>query len=249
MFATVLKFNPNHDSKGRFASSGGGSAVSGKDITASAFVSPNKTDYRVFSQAVAMLHSPEQRNLAKVSKKIDEKLKLSSYSANAVGAWADGAENALSLEMKGNVDWETLRVATAMKGALAEQKAVLPFQVKEGGKDSLYHIDTTSTDLVDIHKTLLAQGIGNHTLVPQKSGTRIIIFDQGSTITKDAIAIGKHYETTVTRYKGQGEFIGSWTSREEGAKDYAKIIEAYGRNRGQDKIAFWEKLRNNWGKA
>lgn len=242
-WATLLKFNPHHDPKnGQFTS---GSLADG--LQGEVFVSPNREEHLDFQQAVGKLDSDEQHNLIAVSKKIDAGLGIKARTQSGLGAWADGAENSIVQTITNTVDWDTLRVSAAMKGLLAEQKAVLPFQVDADGKDRLYNVTVASTDLEAVHKDLIKLGLEFHTLVPEGKSIKVIAFDQGAQLGAVMEKIGEHYDTEIQQWRGHGEFLGSWDSREEGRKIYESAIENYQQNQGHDKLRFWQRLRANWG--
>jgi hypothetical protein len=78
-------------------------------------------------KAIAALRSPAQAALMKTSgeiDRIDRQLGISAWDRPAIGAWADGAENSIMTVATG-ATMDQLRVAGAMKGAVANQKSVL----------------------------------------------------------------------------------------------------------------------------
>lgn len=99
---------------------------------ATGFMSPN-VGQMTFDQAVDAVRSPAQVALARISDEVDAALGIKGSShANAIGAWADGAENSIIVEMPG-ASHPQARLAMAMKGHLADQKSVLLF---EPGKET-----------------------------------------------------------------------------------------------------------------
>ena len=116
---------------GQWASSGGGGGA--------AFVSPN-VEQTTFEGAQKGLASYRQYALQEAADEIDAELGLESTHANIIGAWADGAENSVLSEIK-NPDWDTLKTSGAMKGFLADQKAVLLFKQDDEGKAVLYTME------------------------------------------------------------------------------------------------------------
>jgi len=118
-------FDPSQprDEHGRWTD-GGGSSITGDAPTS--FVSPNVSNL-TFEQAVAALKSPAQVKLSKAAGYIDSKLGINSKNFAAIGAWSDGAENSLMVIAPG-ASVPQMRAASAMKGYLADQKAVLVFE-------------------------------------------------------------------------------------------------------------------------
>ena len=64
---------------------------------------------------------------------------------------------------------DQLRVAAAMKGAVANQKSVLVVNENPSGKGILYRFHATG-DLALINKSLVQDGVAFHTLVPFDGG-------------------------------------------------------------------------------
>src|SRR5512135_444615 len=127
MFAKILKFNPNHDERGRFATSEGSASVESKAPIGMSFVSPNVGEDASMGHAVAALGSNEQKQFVSTFEKVDKMLGTQGAQVGVLGAWADGAENTV-LQLSSGMDYQKLLVSAAMKGYLAEQKAVITFK-------------------------------------------------------------------------------------------------------------------------
>ncbi len=106
--------------------------------------------------------------MLKTSSEVDQGLGIAARDQSAIGAWADGAENAV-MTVTAGADMAKLRLAGAMKGALANQKAVLVCNENPNGKGVLYRFRATG-DLAMINRQLVADGIAFHTLVPFEGG-------------------------------------------------------------------------------
>jgi hypothetical protein len=94
------------------------------------FVSPSVKSGLDFKGAVRELNSRQQARLRAASSDINGKVGIKgAQEVNIIGAWSDGAEN--SIMSRSDADWERTKLASVMKGHLADQKAVLVFQQGE----------------------------------------------------------------------------------------------------------------------
>lgn len=179
------------------------------------FVSPNNDPANMdFNGAHAALTSQRQKQLLQASSYIDGALGISSHDSSVIGAWSDGAENSVMTTVKG-ADFDTLKLGAAMKGYLADQKAVLVFQQEKGGGATLANFHATG-DVNSIHKNALADGLAFHTLVPDADGkgATVYVADLDNS-ARDAISKGaKRYGGTVSFSEGRAEFVG--TTKEDG---------------------------------
>ena len=135
-----------------------------------------------------------------------------------------------------------------MKGLLAEQKAVLAFQNDPDGPDRMWKVRVESKDVKETHEKLLKLGIENHTLVDHGTHHEVYIFDQGGEIADKVQSFQMKGGHHVEGVRGSGEFIGSWTSREEGASKYREVLSAFASN-GQahrDAVKQFHQLRRRW---
>lgn len=214
----VQKFNPNHDKQGRFATAEG-----------NIFVSPNEKEDLTFDQAVQGLGSKEQSSMKTLAADVIEKIDSGGEVHNAIGDWSDGAENSLVL-MPHTKDRDKVRYMAAVLGDHANQKAVIPFIPDSKGKDSVWTFEVPE-DLDKTRETLNKFGVQFRTLEKKSSGTHVYIFDPGSSLRGKMEELGEHYDKSIGRIKGTGEFVGGDT-REEGRQAYSKIFEQYeGKNK------------------
>ena len=232
----ILTFNPYKESIQKYSkdqprhpkgSREGGRFADGKRSRGIDFVSPNKGNL-TYSGAKQRLGSQEQAHLTALSGRVNKALGIKGSIHNVVGAWADGAENSTVGVYNGDVPYETIRVAASMKGLLEQQKAVIAFKAREGGKARITEI-TLPGNMDDHHQMMLDGGIEFHTLQPIKGGVKAWVFQEESNeelnglLSSYAGLRGGKLET----WAGDGEFIGSWDSREEGKIAYVKEIQAY----------------------
>jgi len=190
------------------------------------YVSPNVEENTKFDEAVKQVDSDRQKNFVSLAHRVCEAVLGQSEVNNAVGAWADGAEN--STHITSHTDnVEDLKYAGALLAKAAQQKAFLWFRHDPAGGSLLYTI-RTEEDLSTIEKRVRGvAALENHTLVPHSWGTEIQVFDKDGSSAEaiGAFSAAHGYRTTAAR--GEGNFEGSWTSREEGAKEYDRIIQDY----------------------
>jgi thioredoxin reductase len=225
------------------------------DVGPTAFVSPN-VGHLSFNEARAALSSPRQKVLAEASDDIDRRLgKTQAHAQGVVGAWSDGAENSLMMNMPG---WshDEARLALAMKGYIGDQKSALLFTPDHKG-DSFLASLSIKGDLGAIHKSLLQSGLENHTLEPTADGAIVHVWgtDQATADAVDKVAGENGTEAKFSA--GHGEFIGTAKQdgtdreqRDDARQQYAAIIsEAAARPEfeGRNLARTWDIVRYRWG--
>lgn len=190
------------------------------------FYSPNIEESVDFVKAQKELRS---ENLAKgrlIAEDIDAQLGLKGETHNAVGDTKEWGAEASLYKKFDNIDWETNRYSTALKGRAMKQKGVIAFIGQEGGKDSLYLLDIPSRDMVSLRADLDANGLLFRTIEETPKTTKVIIFDQGTTLATNVKSLSEKYGITPEWRAGKGEFIGGDT-RAEGLRAYNKVINEY----------------------
>jgi 8-oxo-dGTP pyrophosphatase MutT (NUDIX family) len=221
----ALDFDPNQarDPQGRWTAVGGGSGFE--------FVSPSVGQAKQLPEAIEGLKGDRQRALHGASKEIDNELHITGKDADAIGAWSDGAENSMVTTVANDEDWDRLKVSAAMKGDLADQKAVLVFKQKEGGTAALYHFPTHESDITKLHENLLADGSAH------------------AAVAKAA----ERYHARVDYQIGQAEFIGTTKQtgsdreqRDDARRAYAEIIR---RSPVPGSQEVWARVHNHWGQT
>jgi ADP-Ribosyltransferase in polyvalent proteins len=235
-FSELFKYDPNQarDLRGRWTDGSMGGLQ---------MVSPNVLENMGFDDAVRAMGEPRSKEVLQASQEVDGIVGLNIRHFPALGAWSDGAENSLLCRVEPPATYDEIKVSAAMKGMLADQKAVIPFRVEEGGPDSMYSMTVNSSDLKQLNKELVGMGIEYHTLEPTGSSTNVWVFDQGSEL-RDKIreAAGK-YDAQPKVWRGRGEILGSFESRTEGREAYEETIA---RTLGPDKRGRWEGFYNRW---
>lgn len=225
-FAEVFKYNDNHDERGRFSTGDG-----------VGFASPQTKEGLKFHDAQRELTGEHHQALAQAFKDVDSLLDINAKTSSALGAWSDGAEDSTVTRFQHGVDYETLKTSMAMKGLLANQKAVVVFKRDESGPNSMFYTDVKGTDYNTLHDQLLKAGVDFHTIVPTSHGARVYSFDSSDDGAGAApfAKFAKDHNVKARVIHGHGEFLGSWTSRDEGRQAYEKQIAAFfgqRRNRG-----------------
>ena len=190
------------------------------------FYSPNRGNL-TFDQAMEQINSYRQVWLKTIGNDIDSQIDdLKPHPVDAIGDWSDGAENTVFNVIENVSNYDDVRYSAAIKGQLAEQKAVIPFMVDANGKDSLYRF-TLPGDMKAVRAELDKQGIQFRTLLPGRDSQDVVVFDPGSEMLGKMKEIGDEHDITITHYPGRGEFLGSDSSQEEGATVYRQVISAY----------------------
>jgi hypothetical protein len=241
----LFDFNPYHEPAGspeggRFAS--GGSSES--------FVSPSVASNLSFEQARAALGSQAQKELRSISQEIDRTLGITSSTSSVIGAWADGAENSLMVEMHG-ADPVVERAALAMKGHIADQKQVLLFRHAEDGAHAMAAFRVAGS-LDSIHAQLLKDGIAFHTLEPHVHGATVHVFSDSPEGLQQVFKAAKSYGSEVSVSYGQGEFLGTQKTdgtdreqRDDARQEYERVIGEAARSRPGIAEA-WRNNRDRW---
>lgn len=233
--------------------SGTVSRLLGAEGTAHAFVSPNISSDMKLPAAIEAIHGPRQKAFMQAAHDVNGELGLfSTVDHPAVGAWADGAENASMLEAdKG--DFDRLRLATVMKGSLANQRAVLVFKDDPEGPAALYRA-TVFAKPEELHASLLKHGVPFHTLIPKGDATEVVVADLDNSLAGPVNDFAGEYHVQATRYRGTGEFIGNSDdaipdaeSRKLAQGEYERVIAGSPAYNGRSAGEIWKGIRDRWG--
>lgn len=202
------------------------------------------------SEASDAMHGPRQRAFMAAAHDINQSLGLGGKDRAVLGAWADGAENSSMLEANGK-DYERLKLATVMKGHLANQRAVLVFKDDPNGDAALYRA-TVSAKPADLSSSLLKHGIDFHTLIPHGDKTEVVVADLDGTKANGLVDFAEEHDVSFKRFRGTGEFIGGpddvsdAESRAQARKAYEAVIAGAPTNRGGDAGRIWQGIRDRW---
>lgn len=230
--------------------------LEGKWTSGGGFVSPSVKTGLDFKGAERELDSSQQMRLRAASKDINGKVGITNArEVNIIGAWKDGAEN--SLMTRSDAGWNQTVLAAVMKGHLADQKSVLVFQQQDRGVGVLAQFEATGK-LAAIHKSLLKDGIENHTVVPNENGATIYVVDlDGSNLEKINKAAERFGDDNPVYFQtGRAEFIGDpgpakgddygsdREQRDRAREVYESVIEQSSVPQAQ---AIWQDVHNHWG--
>jgi hypothetical protein len=252
-------YNQGHEAKGsskggQFAKGHGpvGGSSAPQRQAPQSFVSPNIANLS-FVQAEQSINSDRQKVFLKAANQVDTALGIKgAENRSVIGAWSDGAENSTLCTMPG-ADYETAKAAAAMKGHLADQKAVIVFQPDEGGENFMATFKATG-DLEAIHDNLLKSGIENHTLEPEQGGATVHVFGFDQETLNKVSAASKQYGNSFDVIKGKGEFVGTEKQdgtdreqRDDARRVYEKVIADASRQLpGRNIASVWKSLRSDW---
>lgn len=240
-------FDPDQarDPQGRWTEVGGGAGYE--------FYSPAVGQARQLNEAIAGLSSNRQRILREASQAIDIGLDLPSRDTSAVGAWSDGAENSIVSAIVANPPWDKLVVSGAMKGHIADQKAVLVFKQQDGGTSALYQMQVPESDPQKLHENLLADGVAFHTIVPHGIGSEVYVADLDGSAHDAMAKAAERYDAQVTYQRGQAEFIGTHKEdgtdreqRDDARRAYEEIIKQSSVPRSAE---VWSRVHHHWGQT
>ena len=190
-----------------------------------------------------------------VAHEIDQELGLDTAQASAYGDWNGGSEASLLARVKGEVPWETLRYAAALKGLAGHQKAVGIFHAEPDGQDALHEFTLPVADWREARTLLASRGIENRTLIPTEGGTRVILIDQGGALADTVFKIGEDYDVGIKTQIGKADFLGDFADRDAAGpifeREIAGYVQAYpdrrhARVRHPDRAWLVEAARARW---
>jgi hypothetical protein len=154
-----------------------------------------------------------------------------------------------------DVPFEQAKVASAMKGYIADQKSVLVFDPHSDGDSYMATFKATGS-LEDMHSNLLKDGVAFHTLEPTQDGAMVHVFGSDQE-TIDAVSkAAKRYGAEFTVKAGHGEFVGTTKTdgtdreqRDDAKRVYSEVIQKAAATQqfaGHDVGRVWEDVRHNW---
>ena len=193
------------------------------------FASPNEQDESSYADALREVKSDDQRLFKLYGEEIDDLLGLKATESDAIGDWEDGAEASLVTQIDGPVDMEKLKLAAALKGVQANQKATLVFSEEEGGPHKLIEM-VLPVEMAEARDILSEAGLGFRTMVPDEKGTKVMIVDDTPDLSAmDAVeTIGANYDIDeITITDGTSDIVGDPDSRREGVKIQRQVIKSY----------------------
>jgi hypothetical protein len=198
----------SRDPTGKWTAGGGSSKKQPERKQTTSFVSPNEDPNNLsFGEAVSGLKTKRQKLLSAISHSIDSDLGINDIRINnVVGAWSDGAENSV-MTNSASTDPDIEEAAAAMKGYLANQKAVLLFHPDDDGHQFLAQFRIPNNDLADIHQKLLDNGVVFHTLEPRGNDTLIHFYGESEDDLHLFSDAAKQFDQKIKVTRGHGKFI------------------------------------------
>jgi len=213
-------------------------------------VSPNDWDAQMsFDEAATSIRSEKHQTSHAITDDIFDEMGLEHTTSDALGDWIDGAEDSLLIEVESPKSMDQLKYAASLTGKFFNQKGALSFIADENGVDSFYKIKIPleKGNIEAVRSTLDELKLDFRTLIPGPTGTTVVIYDEGTTLSKSVSKLGKKYEQDIEAYKGQGELIGSWDSRQEGISAYNREIGVWERKNKLRYSPTRKGLRDFWG--
>jgi len=222
---------------------------------AAMLLSSRNTSTLTIHEAVNALNGDRHKKISEASAEIDKALGITSENHPAIGAWSDGAENSMMVVSPG-ASTAQVRAASAMKGYIADQKAVLVFHPSHTGRNVLASFDVEGK-AVELHEKLLKEGLSFHTLQPVgKRRFRVHVFGSDNATIDAVDKASLEFDAIPEFVRGDGEFIG--TTKEDGTdreqrddarKQYEQVIRTIadsGALEGQDIGKTWDEIRDHW---
>lgn len=189
------------------------------------FISPSTEENQDFKSAKAKIDSGEQARAVSLSKDIIKDQGMKGEFKSAIGDWEDGAENAIKIEVQDAQDYDQIAYTAAKLGSMFKQKAVIAFENKNDGQDSIYKISAPK-GMDEMRKILSDNGIKFRTIFEDRGKSNVTIFDKGSELLSKINNVMEVANATGQIIKGVGEFIGGDT-RIQGEQAYRKVIADY----------------------
>ena len=219
-FQVVTFYDPSQarDESGKWTSSSGG--AKGEIL-----ISPNIKENMTYEEAVKMTDSASHASAVSLAKDVVSNQNMDAKFETGVGDWEDGAENSIKIDVEGAKDFDQIGYTASKLGMLLKQKAVVAFEEKPDGEDTLHRI-TTKMGMDQVRKVLSDNGITFRTMVGDRQKTNVTILDKGSQLTSNIENVLGVINGTSNATRGFGEFIGGDT-RIQGQKAYRDRISNY----------------------
>ena len=190
------------------------------------FVSPNtKTDLKI-EQAIAGMNSAEEAKLLDKAVNLGCVVRTRITAFRALGSWSDGAEHSVLLRVRG--DETTLRYLLSRMGRDAEQKYVIYFHPKPGGRVDLYTLRPRMRwrNLVTLTNELERAGIPFRTLVPSRETTAVYIIDLDRDLRAKIMNAARRLRARVSQEAGSAQLFGD-DEREKAKVKFEQEIKDY----------------------
>jgi hypothetical protein len=188
--------------------------------------SGNQDTDLTFEQALHRSRSGDQKVFRQHLDGMIKQQGLKATSHTAIGDWEDGAEHSVLSQFDGTADRDRLKYLAAWSGLLGNQRSVLLFHPDPQGLDSSYDIKVPETDLMKVRQALSTAGVPFRTIIPGKSHSRVIVYDQKRKLRDNVSKFAGGYGATVRESIGHGEYVGGG-SRTDARRKYRDIIARF----------------------
>lgn len=175
-----------------------------------------------FDRAVRNLTSADQ---ASFKLKVKE-LAPDATVVNAVGDWADGAENSVAAIFNYNKPVEELRRIAASAGLARDQKAALWWTTDPKGQDAVHFVQwPKDVSIADARQAMIDAGLENRTLTQTPDGVQGFVFDGGQQALNNIEKLHEHSTNpSIESSAATGEFPGDFSSRAAARRAYRDIL-------------------------
>jgi len=194
------------------------------------FASPNKEDRTLtLQEAFQNVGSERHQAIRRQFEEIDKSAGVEVKHTDIIGDWGTGAENSVLSEYTQYRDFDELRYLMAWKGKVAEQKATLVFEEREGGTHHIYTMFLPTT--VEQARTDLqnANVFERSFLVASRGGTIVVVVDREGKFDTGTSEVARKHDVERKDTPGYSEQIGVETDqpRESAYPIYDRIIREY----------------------
>lgn len=197
------------------------------------FFSPNTEEGLNLEQASQRLRSSNHQAWRKIAQDIVTSLGLhhQTRSHDAIGAWFDEtghhySENSLMHVIEGEHDPKVVQYLANWLGLLGNQKAVITFHSGKDGPDYLYQVHVPEHSAQKVVDSLKRHGIPYHTLVPNRRGHSVVVWDQGRQNKSNIEKFAQEHHAVVSATPGIGEYTGE-SSRPAARQLYRSKIKEF----------------------
>lgn len=146
--------------------------------------------------------------------------------SNAIGDWADGAENSVAAVFDYNKPVEELRRLAASAGLARDQKAALWWTTDPKGQDAVHFVSwPKDVSIADARQAMIDAGLENRTLTQTADGVQGFVFDGGQQALNKIEQLHEHStKPSIESSRATGEFPGDFSGRAAARRAYRDIL-------------------------
>jgi hypothetical protein len=146
--------------------------------------------------------------------------------SNAIGDWADGAENSVAAVFDYNKPVEELRRLAASAGLSRDQKAALWWTTDPKGQDAVHFVSwPKDVSIADARQAMIDAGLENRTLTQTADGVQGFVFDGGQQALNKIEQLHEHSTNpSIESSAATGEFPGDFSGRAAARRAYRDIL-------------------------